>query len=285
MPEMDFDGRTRNYRLHVPEGIGSKGPVPLVFMFHGGGGTGKHIARITGINACADKEGFIACCPDGLERHWNDGRHVADRIASAESVDDVGFVLALIDQISGEHAIDGRRVYVAGASNGAMLCWRLAFEVPDRVAAVAGIMCPLHDALVQDGAPPKGPIPILMMHGTEDPVVPYKGGDMILQGKVRGTVVSVTDTVRYWCELNECAAIPEEDLIADVTDENPMRVWREIYDHGKEDTEVILYTIHGGGHTWPGGEQYAPVSLIGPTCKAYSATDHIWTFFQRHGKN
>jgi len=281
MPELTHDGRRRGYRLYVPESV-STGPAPLVFVLHGSRGTGELIARITRFDATADRAGCIACYPDGYERHWNDGRNVVAHSAHELNVDDVGFVLKLIEIISDQHEIDRDRVYIAGASNGAMMTYRMLFEAPGIFAAVAGVMCPLHVPYAHEDKPDH-PEPVLMIHGTADPIVPYEGGyigeDEEWKGKL-GEVLSVRDAVDYWVRVNDCNALPEEERIVPESKDNPMAVWRETYSGPA--AEVVLYTVQGGGHTWPGGQQYAPESLIGKTCRAFSASDHIWEFFSRH---
>lgn len=265
-----FGGLDRRYHLLAPTGP-AEGPRPLVVLLHGGGGMGEWIARIARIAPVAEAHGFLVCCPDGHEKRWNDGRP----IHGTDAPDDVGFLLACIDHVAAEHGVDRNRVYIGGASNGAMLAYRTIIERPGVFAAAAGVMSPLHLPYCAENRPTAA-TPIAFIHGTADPVCPFEGGTITLQRKTMGEVMSFRDSVRYWVEANGCGAVPEEDLIAEATAEQPMRVWRERY---PGTAEVAAYIVEGGGHTWPGGEQYAPEFVIGPTCRGFSASEHLWAFF------
>lgn len=276
---IDWGERMRNYHLAVPEGLSE--PAPLVFVLHGGGGTGPLIARITGFDAWCLENGFVGCFPDGIDKNWNDGRDLPDRTASKENVDDVGFIYAMIDALSAAGIADPARVYLVGASNGAMLAYRCALERPEGIAAVAGVMGLMHEPFSLEHQPMQ-PMPILFMLGTDDPICPFDGGVLKVQREEVGHVMSAEASVHYWIQANGCSAIADETIIADKSDDQPMRVRREIYAGGENDSEVVLYRVEGGGHTWPGGEQYAPEWLIGPTCQAFNATGHIGSFLVRH---
>lgn len=267
-------GLERTYHLTQP----TNDVAPLVFVLHGGGGRGDLIARITGFDAWCQAHGFIGCFPDGIDKNWNDGRDLPERTASRENIDDVGFLTNLIDQIQN---VDRERVYIVGASNGAMLGYRAAIEQPKAFAAIASVIGQLPIPFAYEHQPTV-PMPVLFMLGTEDPICPFEGGTLTIQREKAGQVMSAAESVDYWLQANQCAAIPDETLIAQRTDDQPMNVWRETYGGGLDDSEVVLYRVEGGGHTWPGGEQYAPEFLIGKTCRAFSATDHIGEFLLRH---
>ena len=267
------DGRERVFYRTASPGENA----PVVIVLHGGGGRGDLIARITGLDAWCEANGCVGVFPDGVEKNWNDGRDLPDRAASRDDIDDVGFLHAIID------SMNPSSVYLVGASNGAMLAYRVATERPEKITAIAGVIGQLPVPYALEHTPP-GPMPILFMLGTADPICPYDGGTLTIQRETAGEVMSAEDSVHYWLQVNQCAAIPDETLIADATEDQPMRVWREVYAGGLDDSEVVLYLVEGGGHTWPGGEQYAPEFLIGKTCRAFSATDHIGEFLLRHGR-
>ena len=136
---LEVDGITRSYHLHVPPALGPA-PAPLVLVFHGGGGTGPGTERLTRFTALADREGFLVAFPEGIEKNWNDGREFTSSRAHRDHVDDVAFVTALVDAIGRAHAVDPRRVYATGISNGGIFSHYLAAHLSARLAAIAPVV-------------------------------------------------------------------------------------------------------------------------------------------------
>ncbi len=171
---LTHDGRERTYALYTPPQPSAS--MPLLIALHGGGGRGSGMIHITygGFNRLAERETFVVVYPDGVDKRWNDGRGLTEWRAHRERVDDVGFIAALIDQISAEQPIDRRRVYVTGISNGGMMSYRLACELGDRIAAIAPVVAALPAHL--SGCVPPHAMPIILMNGTDDPLIPYQGG-------------------------------------------------------------------------------------------------------------
>ncbi len=277
-----WDGLERTYRIHVPPlHNNSANPMPLVIALHGGGGTGKHMEKLTlgGFNTLADREGFVVLYPDGIEKHWNDGRDDVNYRSHREKIDDVGFISALIDRLAGELNIDGNRIYSTGISNGALMSYRLACELPEKVAAVAPVAgaMPLN---LSSHCLPLRPIPMLIINGKDDPLVPWEGEESHFGPHKAGRRLTIPDTVEYWVALNNCSPSPAFFLLPDTDPQDGTRVRQEIYSGCREETEVILYAIEGGGHTWPGGYQYLPEILVGKTSKDMDANMVIWAFFK-----
>jgi len=278
-------GLKRTYRIYVPASIDKSSPVPLLIGLHGGGGSSRSFQRLTlsRFNDLADEKGFIVVYPDALDRHWNDGRGVEKYSAQRESVDDVAFISALIDKIASEHNIDLGRVYVTGMSNGALMSFRLAFQLSNRIAAiapVAGAMIENYSAL---GSPAE-PVPVLMINGEEDPLVPWEGGYITFGDEKLGRIISVQQSVQYWVNHNNCSGSPVETWLPDNDPEDGTRVYRLYYGNGTGGAEVILYGIQGGGHAWPGGYQYVPPGLIGNTSRDIDAAAIVWSFFENHSR-
>jgi len=242
-----------------------------------------HMERLTtgGFNALSDKEGFVVVYPDGIERHWNDGREKVRYRTHREKIDDVGFLSALIDQQVRDLNLDKQRVYATGMSNGALMSFRLASELSDKIAAIAPVACNMPKVL-EKRAPPAQPIPVLLIANTEDPCVPWEGGELRFALMRLGLVLSVMDTVHYWVAHNQCEPKPTVTWLPDTAPQDGTRVRREVYGKGRDGTEVILYAIVGGGHTWPGGYQYLPVRFVGKTCRDINACEVIWDFFKSH---
>jgi len=281
---LTHDGLTRTYRVYIPTDYDKNKATPLVFVLHGGGGSGKNMDKLTGFNIIAEREGFIVVYPDGIEEHWNDGREVENRVACEEKIDDVGFISALIDHLGEYLNIDRERVYATGISNGGLMSFRLAYELSEKIAAIAPVTANIGEDLYNNSSPGK-PISVLVMNGTEDPLVPWGGGDIhFFNLKKLGKVISTEETIKFWVEHNKCSKDPEITELPD-TEDDGTKVIKESYTGGTEGTEVILYKIEGGGHTWPGGWQYLGEKIIGKTCRDINGSEIIWEFFKRHKLN
>ena len=281
---LTVSGQERTYSLYVPPNLPQDASAPLVFILHGGGGTGKGMVWLTrgGFNLLADKNGFIVVYPDGMKRHWNDGRTDAGYFAHREKIDDVAFVSALIGKLAKEWNIDPKRVYAAGISNGAMMSFRLACELSGSVAAVAAIAGSVPKDIASTCSPSR-PVPVLIMNGTHDLLVPWSGGYILPNwGKKFGEVVSVSDTVKLWVAKNGCSPRPAQSQAPDADPADGTTVRKEAYGSCREQSEVVLYTVENGGHAWPGGRQYLPERFIGKTSRDIDACEIIWEFFKRH---
>jgi polyhydroxybutyrate depolymerase len=274
---IEIDGITRSYHLHVPSAVGPT-PAPLVLVFHGGGGTGPGTERLTRFTALADREGFLVAFPEGVEKNWNDGREFTSSRAHRDHVDDVAFVAALIDAIGRAHAVDPRRVYATGISNGGIFSHYLAAHLSARIAAIAPVVGGIADP-PDAWLRPEQPVSVLMLQGTRDPLVPYHGGAVAFG---RGKIIDTEEAARRWAALNGGREPVREPLPADGKDR--CGGLRTIYPGGRDGSEVTLVRLDGGGHTWPGGAQYLPERLIGRVCRDFDATVLIWDFFKAHPK-
>jgi len=276
----------RTYRVHIPQSLPENITPALVFVLHGGGGTGEGMERtltLGGFNTLADQHNFIVVYPDGIEKNWNDGRKNVTDPAHQQNIDDVGFFNALIDNLTMEFNIDPDRIFVTGISNGAMMSYRLAFEIPEKIAAIAPVAGAIPTDLV-DSNISNEPISICVISGTNDPLVPWEGGIVGFPRNPRGTVISVLESVMYWVNHNNCSSTPNSTLLPDIDPTDHTWVQRDIYCEGNDNTEVILYTIYNGGHTWPDGYQYLPEVLVGRTSRDINANTVIWEFFATHAK-
>jgi polyhydroxybutyrate depolymerase len=281
---LSFAGRERTYLVHSPPAAGTA-PRPLVIILHGGGGTGAGMQSLTrgGMNALADKEGFVVVYPDGVEKQWNDGRQIAQARAMRENIDDVGFLAALIDRLAEATDIDRRRVYATGISNGGMMSQRLACELSDQIAAIGVIASSMSENLFATCQPAQ-PVSVLLIPGTDDPLVPYQGGEIRLGNIKRGKSVSISETVAFWTRHNNCPVSPVTARQPDADPQDGTRVRKETYAPCRTGSAVILYAIEGGGHTWPNGLQYLPEQVVGRTSRDLDANTILWEFFKQHPK-
>jgi polyhydroxybutyrate depolymerase len=266
-------GVTHTYVVNVPVKLGRS--VPLVFSFHGHYGTGASQTRLTGLSALSESYGFIVVYPDGLNRAWNDGRAV-----SAGS-DDIGLVKALIADFSRRYPIDPKRVYVNGFSNGATFAHYAGCMLANQIAAIAAVSgsMPTEDA---GTCRPSRPLSVLEIAGTADPIMPFAGGPITLLGMSRSTVLSAEQTVSMWAGVDKCAAPSPAASLAPVPPADGTSVTRLTYGRCAAGTNVVLYTVTGGGHAWPGGPQYSLRSIIGIASQQLDASQTIVDFFLTH---
>ncbi|HRG97480.1 MAG TPA: PHB depolymerase family esterase [Polyangiaceae bacterium] len=278
-----WGGRERRYLVHAPPRASGSALRALVLSLHGGGGHAEGVAAQTGFSAAADREGFVVAYPDGVDKGWNDGRAGVPSTAAKESVDDVGFLTAVLDDLTGGAlGVDPSRVYVTGISNGAFMSSRFACERSERVAAiglVAGTMGPELAATCRLARP----VAVIAFLGTADPLVPYEGGVVHLGPFERGRTASARDAMRVFSTQNRCGELGAPTPVAD-RDPDDGSIARVEAAACAEDTSVQLYTLEGGGHTWPGGKQYLPARLVGRVNRDVDATATMWAFFREHGR-
>lgn len=266
-------GLTRTYVVHAPKGHDLKTPLPVVLALHGATMNGPMMAWFSGLNRKSDEAGFLAVYPNGTGTnssfYWNGGSGPA---AQAQ-VDDVAFIDALLDDLGRNYAVDPKRVYATGMSNGAMMAYRLAAELSGRIAAVAPVSGTMTTGIGQQ----KRPVSVLHFHGTADEFIPFTGGRG--SRSIFGTDYRpVEDTIRAWVQANGCGEAPTTDVLSDGRD--GLRVTRRTYGAGQDGAEVLLVVIEGGGHTWPGKKSTAAV--LGRSTLTVSANDLMWEFFQKH---
>ncbi len=276
------DGLERTYLLHIPPLSKLKRRPPLVIALHGGGGSGRDMIRLTGggFNTLSNAGGFLVVYPDGIRKHWNDGRGLI-YYSHRRNIDDVKFISRLIDRLVDEFNVDKSRVYVTGMSNGALMSYRLACELTNKIAAIAPVGASISENLYFSCHPSR-PISVLIIMGMKDPLVPWNGGFLHFRRLKLGRVISTPDTARFWASINHCS---REEGIQYLPDRDPYdgtRVWKKKYAGCSKNAEVILYGIENGGHTWPGGFQYLPESIIGRTCRDIDASRIILNFFSKH---
>ncbi|GIX45849.1 MAG: esterase [Candidatus Tectimicrobiota bacterium] len=273
---LEVKGMRRTFFLYVPPDYQRHQPLPLVLVFHGGRGSGQGVARTSEFHRLAEREGFLVAYPNGYKKNWNDGRGTTE--PEREGIDDVAFVKALIDQLSREFVIDRQRIYATGISNGGIFSHRLACELADRLAAIAAVVGPMA-APVASRCRPARPVAVLGIYGTKDPFIPWEGGTV--QGGDRGPILGVQATMELWAKLNQCRRhLPREALPVRVHDGT--RVWKETYTDCNKGTEVVLYVVEGGGHTWPPKQYRLRQRITGASSQNIDATDVIWHFFARH---
>ncbi len=271
---LTVDGRERSYLVHVPPKYDHGKPTPVVLIFHGAGANAAITVFFTGMSKKSDEAGFIAVYPNGtgigplLTLNAGGRKGIL-----ADGPDDVKYVGDLLEDLTTVTNVDSKRVFATGLSNGGMMCYRLAAEMSDRIAAIA----PVAGTMAIETAAPKRPVPVMHFHGTADKIVPITGSSQEVSKYL--SFKSVEKTIATWCKIDDC---PDQPTITEFPTKanDGMKVTKKCYGPGKEGAEVVLIEIDGGGHTWPG--QDPGVRILGESTKNISANDLMWEFFQNH---
>lgn len=271
--------RERTYRLHRPHLAAPLTGFPVVLVFHGGGGNARQIERETRFSDLAEREGFVAVYPQGIGDQWNDERSVPGSRAHEEHVDDVAFVRTLLDTLARRLTIDTTRIFATGISNGAFISNLLGERLAGRIAGIAPVAGGIGDGVAATFHAAPG-TSVLILQGTEDPLVPYAGGG-VLRGR-RGTTISSDSVVRLWTAANRISRQPVRGTLPDRDPRDGCRIETETWSDGAHGSEVVRYRLVGGGHTWPGGSQYLPRIVVGSVCRDIDGTGEIWRFFREH---
>lgn len=259
----------RTYNVFRPAGLSKSRAVPLVVMLHGGFGTGKQAEQSYGWDAEAQRYGFVVAYPDGIGRSWNAGGCCGS--AKRNNIDDVGFINQLLRQVIIDERIDPNRMYATGISNGAMMAYRLACDLPNTFAAIG----PVAGTMVT-GCAAAAKTSVMHIHGLDDKNVPFNGGigSKGFKWVMKVNYPSVPSVIARWRMIDQCG--PETS-----TTKGPMVTSTAM---GADGTAVTLITIAQAGHQWPGGQPPAPGAkrLVDKPSTALNATDTLWQFFQRH---
>jgi polyhydroxybutyrate depolymerase len=276
----------RSYLVHVPPQAGAGKPLPIVLNFHGGGGNAGNQKSYSRMDEAADRDGYIAVYPNGTGGiggrllTWNAGTCCGS--AAANRVDDVGFVVALLDDLARRMPYDRARVYATGLSNGSMMAYRLAAETPENIAAVAGVA----GAMSLQRFSPAKPVPVMHIHSVDDQRALYNGGlgPAFPLTNTRVFHQPVDSMIGKWLAHNGCPAQPQ--VTGRVRGKRggaaaAHAATRYQYGPCRAGTEVVFWKLTGAGHVWPGGQQnYLPL-LLGPGTTVIDANGEMWRFFSR----
>ncbi len=292
---LEFGGDTRQYRVYVPASYDKTKAMPVILVLHGGGGQSHSQAQQTCpdgninnrlcLHNLGNKEGFIVVYPNGTAgllahpRTWNAGNCCAE--ALRKNVDDVGFFRAMLNQLGNDFDIDEKKIYSTGMSNGAMMSYRLACQLSDKIAAIAPVSGGM--GIEDSECNPVDPVSIIHFHGTLDPNYPYNGGyseNDISQTNFR----SVQDSLDGWVTRDGCSKSPSSTELPDNINDGVTETLIK-YTGCDSNGEIELYRINNGGHTWPGGYPNLPESLVGKLTYDINANQLMIDFFKSHPKN
>lgn len=282
---VEHGGRERVALVHIPPAAAQGQPLPVVFAFHGGGGNAEQHREWLGLDAVADREGFIAVYPFGSGRlfdrkllTWNAGSCCA--YAAKERVDDVGATVALLEALARRTPVDATRVYATGMSNGAMMALRLAHDAGARFAAIATVA----GVAVFRPFTAKTPMPILHIHSADDPRAPYDGGTGPRQpGGTRIEHPPVAVALDDWVALNGCPMHPLAQQTITAKPDSPdagQTATQFRYAPCASDADIELWKLTGAGHVWPGAKPHYE-RLLGTPTSLIDANDVAWKFLSR----
>lgn len=314
--KITVDEVSRSFTLRLPNGYDSKQHYPVVILLHASNQDADDMARLTHFNQLADKNGIITVYPNALRGQWNigvrqeqpstamgprsGGRHGGfgypgggggypgggggypgggrrggqspdDTRNKPEPADDIAFLNQMLDQLALNYSVDAHRIYATGLGDGGFMALRAGCAIADRVTAVAAVGATLPKTMI---CLPSRPVPALFITGTDDPINPYNGGSY-KPGQFH--VLSAEDSAKAWAKFDRCAEKPAQGKVA-AAEKGGKEVKTLTFSGCQDNAEVVLYSIKGGGNTWPGGEQYLSEKEVGKTSTDINANEVIWSF-------
>jgi polyhydroxybutyrate depolymerase len=261
-------GVKRRYLLYVPQSYDPAKPTPLVISLHGYAEWPAHQMKLSGWNDLADRYGFIVVYPSGLglPKRWRIG---GMRGSASDPLPEVTFISDLIDKLAGQYNIDPARIYANGFSNGGGMSFALSCQLSGRIAAIGSVAGAY--LLPWSACQPARPVPMIVFHGTADPIVPYLGGRSRSFNLPFPSIPAWVEALaRHKGWTGAPLPIPARGDVRGVQLTN-----------SASDADVVFYTIAGGGHAWPGGKPL-PEFLVGQTSTDIDATKTMWDFFWNH---
>lgn len=281
---MTVDGLERTYILHVPPAVETGEPLPLIIVLHGTYGTGRKMQAGLGFDPYADQQGFYVAYPDAYQKpgeretaRWNDGRGTL--ASSLTGIDDVKFLVDMVDDIAAQVPLDKSRIFVTGASNGGMMTYRLGCETSGVFAGIAPVIGNIPEPIF-NSCNPSTPLNVLAINGDADPFVPFNGGEVcgetpsiFCEG---GFVQSQPESLAKFAAANRCELTPQLIVLPNVVDDGTS-IEEQTYANCADGAQVKAYIIHNGGHTWP--PRKSQVEAGGQATGNLDATPLIVDFF------
>jgi polyhydroxybutyrate depolymerase len=312
--KVTVDDVDRNFMVRLPRGYAAQQHYPVMILLHGTNQDADDMERLTQFDQLADKDGIIVVYPIAAHGRWNvgvrpqehrpmmgpaghrrggygypgggypgggggypgGGRQQPQGGQSSEEkrpvpADDIAFFNQMLAQLETKFSVDASRVYAAGLSEGGIMSLRLGCALGERIAAIAAVGAAMPKTMI---CLPSRPVPLVMINGTSDPVVPYGGGT---EHNLNLPTISVEDTAKAWAKIDHCAEKPEKSKLPERA-KGGMETKIDTYAGCQQNSQVVLYSVKGAGNTWPGGEQYEVEKTIGKTSQDINANEVIWSF-------
>lgn len=263
-----IDTHYRSFHFATNKSVQSN--ASLVFILHGSGGSGSQIMLgAKKLAAIAEAENVLLVYPDGYQHFWNECRKASTAAANKENINEEAFFEYMIQYFTKNYGINPKQVFVIGTSGGGHMAYKLALTMPQKIKAITAIIANLPDAKNMDCLASGTAIPVMIINGTNDPVNPYNGGEVVIPGTVLGTVQSTEQTFHYWAELAGYSGEPTKVLLPDndPTDGKTIEQYR-FQQKGKP--EIELLKVIGGKHDYP---------------KDIDVYLEAWNFFKRQINN
>ena len=279
---LEYNGIERSYLLYNAESSVRQRARPLIIALHDNGSSARNLVRISQgrMNKLAEENGFVLVYPEGLKKSWVLSTAAMGQSDAERFQGDVGFVKILVESLKEELTIDESRIFVMGMGSGGALAYQLACEVPEMFRAVGTVAAsmPVQNMQFCEGASGSS---LVAINGTENPVIPYKGGEAYLMNGKLLNVLSTEETMALWLQKNGCLYHAKENLLPDEDTRDDTSISKYLYVGCDSDVQIVLYKVQGGGHTWPGGRQYSKQERVGRTSRDMDAGKEIWTFFNQ----
>jgi polyhydroxybutyrate depolymerase len=272
---------TRHYTVQLP----AIKLAPLVIVLHGNTQTGADMITRTSWPAVARRENFAVVFPDGLNHAWADLRPNNLRAGRVppHGTDDVAFIAKLVEKLVADGSADPKRIYVTGISNGGAMTMTLVCKRADLFAAAATVIINLTNESAS-ACHPARPVPMLMINGTADPLIPYQGGRGTSRFAVDG-FWSAEKTMGFWRKTNGCEADNAAVTDLDDGDRADRSTVTRIESRCPAGRDVVLYRVNEGGHRMPGAPDARFPRLanafLGPQNHDIDGAEIIWAFFKK----
>ncbi|MDF3820949.1 PHB depolymerase family esterase [Leptospira sp. 96542] len=277
------NGDNRNFRYYLPKSQTLN--LPIVFILHGGGGSGEGMIYLTRLSERAEKYGFIAVYPDGFENRWNDGRNLSFSKTDIRNTNDTTFFRNMVDYFVKHYSINTDQIHVVGISNGGLMSQRLLCEASDIFRSAYSIAATTSKNIIQF-CEPKYPRSLGFIMGKYDDVIPYSGGNINIPQDSEsgrnysfgGEVLSFQNSLQFWADKNKCT-IHEEKKVPRLGSYFKRDLVYQSYTNESKNLKIEGYTIPNGGHVWPHGFFYQSPSKYGYLSKDLEASEVVIQFF------
>lgn len=259
----------RRYHLHTADGSDAK-RLPLVVVLHGSGSSGQTLGQTYGFAPMVRRRELIAAYPDAVDGNWR----------ATDS--DVRFIDAVIDDVLKHERVDPARLFVVGASSGGMMVFHWLPRTKHRIRGAGTVIAGMPRRVAARFAL-KHPVDVMMINGTEDPLIPYGGGwgapgEPRNSGPRSAELLPVEHVAQRIASENGIEAKPRALGVPDTAPDDGCTA-NVIRWHGAK-ARVSLIRVQGGGHVPPGGSQYLPIEKIGRACRDFHHAEAMWAFFQ-----
>lgn len=284
-PTVLSDGMVRPFELTTPPQAETGYRLPLIVVLHRADRPVGDIRRIGRFDLAAVERGFYVAYPTARDRNWNDRASERDMPASLQRFgpDDTAYVADVIEVAVRDRSVDPDRVYVVGMGDGGRMALRMACEYPELIRGAAAVAASMH-WILHDNCKPRQPVPVLLMHGTADPLVPFDGGRPDWQDMDKEAhYAPVLGAAQSWARHNACRREPRKRALPDVNIADSVSTEIYFWDRCAPGGSVLLYVFRGGGHAWPGGPALGPEDVLGAVPRDVDATTEIIAFFERQG--